>query len=274
MNCLTARQTLELYRPAESDEAQRDAAVRHFDDCPACQDAVRRQERFDLDIGRICRDVPVPDDLKERLLACLKPEPVAAGEPAAVGPTRETQPAAEPGARSASRWKRRRVMATVLVTAGLVAAGLSVWFVVFEARGNVHVDEVVQLVLADGHDLLDLPAFTSFSREVPLALPATMDTRWLVTPPRQPSGQDAAVYRFSVNLAGRKLKGCLIVIPRRFVRDGLPVATSFPSFPGQAVYKHGYCTTSWVEGEFVYVCCLSGGEDDLLRLAPPRNPPA
>jgi len=274
MNCLTARQTLELYRPAESDESQRDAAVRHLDDCPACQDVVRRQERLDLSIGRMCRDVPVPVDLKARLLACLEAGPVTAGEPAAAGGARETKPAPESAVRSANRWTRRRVLATVLATAGVVAAGLSVWFVVHQARGNVRVDEVVQLVLADGNDLQELPVFTSFSREVPLVLPATMDTRRLVTPPRQPTGQDAAVYPFSVSVAGRKLKGCLIVIPRQSVRDGLPVATSFPSFPGQAVYKHGYCTTSWAEGAFVYVCCLSGGEEQLLLLAPPRNPPA
>jgi hypothetical protein len=274
MNCLTARQTLELYRPAESDEAQQDAAVRHLDDCPACQDAVRRQEVLDRHIGSMCRDVPVPVDLKARLLACLEAGPVAAGELADEGSVRETQPAPEPAARSANRWKRRRVLASVLATAGLVAAGLSVWFVVFQTRGNVHVDEVVHLVLADGNDLQDLPAFTSFSPVVPLVLPATMDTGRLMTPPRQPAGQDAAVYPFSMSVEGRKLKGCLIVIPRRSVHEGLPVATSFPSFPGSTVYKYGFCTTAWVEGEFVYVCCLRGGEDKLLRLAPPRNPPA
>jgi len=272
MNCLTARQTLELYRPGESETAERDAAVRHLEDCATCQDEVRRHEALDLRIGPLCRDVPVPGDLRARLLECLAIGTDAVPEIPVELPETGTQlasaPVTRPVAPTTTRWGRRRVLSIGLGSAALLAAGLSVWFVVRPTRPSVNVEEVVQSVLAEGVLPAQFPEFTKFSDSVPPQLPATMDSSWLVEPPRQLPGHEAAVYVSSLR---KKFQGLLIVIPRRAVKDGLPSATKFP---GQPEYIGLYCTTAWVEGDFVYVCCLSGLKDEFQRLQRAGSPPA
>jgi hypothetical protein len=266
MNCRTARQTLELYRTEESDAAQRDAAVRHVEDCDSCQVAVRHQELLDLKIGRMCCDVPVPAGLKDRLLSRLALQAAAGDSPAASSES-GIERAALPAVRAARRWGRRRIVSTALASATLVAAALGVWFVVRPPAPQINLDEVVEHVLTDPTAPDQLPVFTSFSGSLPLRLPATMDSPKFVGPSRQLPDHDVAIYFFSL----RKVAGRLIVIPRRSVRDGLPIATSFP---GAIAYRRGYRTTAWVEGEFVYVCCLSDGPVDFHPLQPAGNPPA
>jgi hypothetical protein len=155
-----------------------------------------------------------------------------------------------------------------LGSAALLAAGLSVWFVVRPPRPSVNLEEVVQSILADGVDPAHFPEFTKFSSWLPLQLPRTMDSSWLVEAPRQLPGHEAAVYCFSLST---RLQGRLIVIPRHAVKVGLPTATKFP---GQSEYIGRYCTTAWVEGDFVYVCCLSGLDNEFPRLQRAPSPPA
>ncbi len=88
MNCLTARETLDLIRPqeaplydAEGNElplATIDEAARHVKGCPACQTAVRRRERIDERIGQLSRELPVPEGLQERLLGAAESLPPSA----------------------------------------------------------------------------------------------------------------------------------------------------------------------------------------------------
>lgn len=266
MNCLTARQTLELYRPDESETAERDAAVRHLEDCSTCRDAVRHQAALDLRIGPLCRDVPVPADLKGRLLERLMIGTDAVQETPVALPGTGTQlasaPVTRPVAPTTTRWGRRRVLSIALGSAALLAAGLSVWFVVRPTRPSVNVAEIVQAVLAGNVTPEQFPDFTKFVDSAPLQLPATMDSRGLSRVLlRQVADYDAAVYFFSVG----GLDGRLIVIPRRSVKDGLPGATKFRE---QTAYILPFCTTAWVEGDFVYVCCLRGGENEFRRLQP------
>ncbi len=82
MNCRTARETLDVARLPEGsphetsgDELQGptiNEAARHVNGCPACQTAVRLREQIDARIGQLCRDVPVPACLRERLLSRLE----------------------------------------------------------------------------------------------------------------------------------------------------------------------------------------------------------
>jgi hypothetical protein len=73
MDCRTARSLLDFARPGcvelQPDDA--DALERHLSGCPEC-DALFRQERaLDAHIGRAVRDVPVPRDLRDRVMQRL-----------------------------------------------------------------------------------------------------------------------------------------------------------------------------------------------------------
>ncbi len=118
----------------------------------------------------------------------------------------------------------------------------------------------------------DLPAFTEFAGGLAPVVPATMMTGRLGLPARRLGDSDVAVYFFTLPVRrGPSLVGRLVVVPKRFVKGNqIPTATSF--LAGTA-YKAGFCTTSWVEGDFVYVCCLSGGEAGMKALLPTHPSP-
>jgi hypothetical protein len=116
-----------------------------------------------------------------------------------------------------------------------------------------------------------LPVLTQFKGGLNVELPKTTSPFSRLQPfqrlvDAQLGDREIAVYFFT--LAGRKggkFAGRLIAVPASSVKD-LPVASSFP---GRTDYKYGYCMTAWVEGKFVYVCCVfHGGEDELFRLRP------
>ena len=97
-----------------------------------------------------------------------------------------------------------------------------------------------------------------------------MLTRRLGLPAHRLENMEVAVYFFTLSGPRRTvLQGRLAVIPKRLVKPNeVPSAASF--LAGPPTYKPGFCATAWVEGEFVYICCLSGGEDGLHRLVPQR----
>jgi hypothetical protein len=267
MNCLTARDMLDLSRPDEAllydaqgnelPTAMFDEAARHIKSCPACQTAVRRREKFDERIGLMTRDVPIPAGLRERMLSGL------AGEPLSQTPLSQT-----PG-RPAVRSRRKMIISTA---AACIVAALSVgiWGLVISRPAKMTMKEITGYALADGLQADDLPPLTQFRKGLAVQVPKTMTKlsyespfRRLVDP--QLADREIAVYFFPLSgRNGRKIAGRLVVIPAAFVKD-LPAATSFP---GETVYSKGFCTTSWVEGKFMYLCCVQGSEDDLLRLRP------
>ena len=121
----------------------------------------------------------------------------------------------------------------------------------------------------------DLRELTQFKGGLPLQSPKTMRTlprmqpfRRLVDP--QLGDREIAVYFFTLSRQGGKFKGRLVVVPAAAVKDA-PTASSFP---GQTLYRLGFCTTAWVEGKFVYLCCVRGGEDELHLLRPAGADPA
>lgn len=80
MDCKTARLLLDFHRPRAGELAADEAAdlERHLGCCPECDAAARAGRRLDDHLGLAVRDVPVPDKLRERLLARLKGERQAA----------------------------------------------------------------------------------------------------------------------------------------------------------------------------------------------------
>lgn len=266
MNCQTAQQTLELARPDHPEGAAIDEAAQHVKGCPSCRTAVRRHEQLDQRIGEVCRDVPVPAGLKERLLAAVEAaahldDGIMCG---AAGAARVAN-AAQTG-KVAIGTRRRWLGRISLAAACVVAAAIGIWSI-WPKAPSIDLDEMASLVATDNIGPENLAEFTHFGNGWLPHVPSTMITRMLVDPPRRLEN-DVALYFFKVPGARRTtiLNGRLLVIPKRLVNlSDVPTAASF--LAGPTVYKAGYCTTAWVEGEFVYVCCLSG-ENELPRLIP------
>src|SRR5262245_18752627 len=101
MDCKTARLLLHFDRPGTPDLAGADAddLRRHLAECPECRPAADAERRADVKIGRAVRDVPVPEDLRARLVSRLK--------------------------KDRSAWYRRRVVWPVGVAAAVLLAAAS-----------------------------------------------------------------------------------------------------------------------------------------------------
>jgi hypothetical protein len=260
VNCQTALETLELVRPDTPDVARVAEAEQHVSGCGSCRAAVRQREEFDARVGGMCRDVSIPPGLKERLLARI--DELATSTPATSTATRAIPPVVDS--------RRRWLGMASLTVASLIAVGIGTWSL-WPARPVVDVEEITGLMTTAGIDPANLPEFTTFTGGLAPQPPGTMRTGLVVSPPRRLGKFEAAIYFFK--LGGRD--GRLAVVPRRFVKaGGLPTATSLLS--GSTSYWPGFCTTAWVEGNFVYICCLSrsGGEPELHKLAQPRPPSA
>src|SRR5262245_35355435 len=76
MDCKNARLLLEFARPAAAGLEGGEAAAleNHLADCPECGPLAARERRLDDRLGRAERAVPVPENLRERLLNKLKVE--------------------------------------------------------------------------------------------------------------------------------------------------------------------------------------------------------
>jgi hypothetical protein len=130
------------------------------------------------------------------------------------------------------------------------------------------IDEIAGIALEA--KAADLPAFAQFKGGLGVPFPKTMSTPSRMQSLRQLVAtrlgeREIAVY-FFMHGKGGKFPGRLVVVPAALVKD-LPAASSFP---GQPEYRQGFCTAAWVEGNFVYLCCVEGGERELLllRIAP------
>ena len=258
MNCLTARQTMELARPDESDGAAIDEAAQHVKSCPTCQTTVRRREQFDTRIGELCRDVPVPAGLKERLLTGIE----ATGFPAVVSPVVVSHVVVRPVKPKAG--SRRRWLAASLSAVLCLVAATGSWLLLPHPPLK-SLDEIAGSVLSGAIKSDELPEFTQFTGGLALRAPATMMAPRGMPPARrlvdsQLGDREVAIYFFTFRgPRGRMLTGRLAVVPAASVKD-VPAALSFP---GPTLYKSGFCTTAWVEGGFVYLCCVNGGEAEL-----------
>ena len=286
MNCLTARETLDLIRPQETqgDESRGatiDEAARHVTGCPACQAAVLRLQQIDARIGQLSRDVPVPPRLREQLLARLDAasRPFAANDPIVAGRMEESDAAdasgAVPNVTPLAAPSRRRLMISIVAAGVLVAIGVA-WRLVPSRTRSLSMDEIAACALSEEIKPDELSDLTQFKGGLALqapktmtALPWTQPVRRLVDP--QLGDREVAVYFFTVaRRHGGKFKGRLVIIPAASVKD-VPTALSFP---GPSTYRQDYCTTAWVEGQFVYLCCVRGSEVELHLLRPTRGDPA
>jgi hypothetical protein len=296
MNCLTARQTLDVARPNEpeacepradenaptdDDRTMVEAAARHVEACPACQTAVRRQRQFDDKVAVMIREAPVPVDLKDRLLARLDAEALVEIGADSGSPTGTASPAvataiaapvaATPG--SSRALSRRRWLGAAALAAACVAAGVGTWSI-WPVAPSISPDRIAERLATDEISPDDFTELTRFAGNMAPKVPETMKSNRLVLPPRRLDKLDVAVYFFAFARGG-PVDGRLAVIPKRLVVAGeIPQVTSFLAPPRLVTYKGGYCITAWTEGEFVYVCCLKAGKNKLEGLVPNSAPPA
>lgn len=266
-DCLTARRTLELVIPGQND-SKVEQAREHVQACATCQRTIALHEKIDLRLSEVCRDVEVPTGLKERLQSALqidsatvKESPQTAAIP--VGSAKAT-------ATESRRWGRRAWLRAVGVTAASLTFAVGGW-VWYAATGpSVNLDELCRQVLDVLPGAGGLPPFTSFSDGSAPQSPATMNGLSLASPPKLVSfgGKSTAVYQVALRAheGHPAANGFLIVVPVANVID-LPAATSF--LGGGPNYRYpGHCATAWVEGNFVYVCCVKGVEANLKSLVP------
>lgn len=254
MNCLTARQILDLARPDDPHAQPVDDAMQHVEGCATCQRVVHRNGEFDKKMAAMLVDVPLPAGLRERLFERLEAAPVVAASQAL------PKPSVPARVRSSSR---RRWLATAALSAACIVCGLGAWSL-WPRGPQYDLDEIVGEVAVNPINPADFPEFSHFAGGLVPTLPATMNTDYLALPMRL-HDKDVAVYFFTVPVRrGPPLAGRLVVVPKRVIKGTqVPAAASF--LAGTA-YKAGFCTTAWVEGDFVYVCCLSGGEAGMRRL--------
>jgi hypothetical protein len=229
-------------------------AVRHLDACPACQAAVRRQAVLDRKIGDLLRDVPVPEGLATRLLQSLERASAATAGPALA--VAGVDAGARPVSETAPRRRGRRWVIS-LAAACVLAAIFGAWRLIAPPLSLEGL--IVQAETA-------MPTLPECDKHAWPPLPTTMNTRLLVDAPRALPGGPAAVFFFEIPPArGRPaVSGRLLAVP--VSRLGTPPAgTGFLS--RAAVYRGlGFCASSWVEGDFAYVCLVEGGERELHLL--------
>lgn len=272
MNCVTARQTLELACPDVVEPQGLDEAARHVEACPACQMVVHRQDEIDAEIGSVCRDVPLPVGLKERLLAGIVAAETPVRESAEgshPGSAAEAPPVVMPTGKSIPRPTRRRWLRVASAAAAIaLVAGSAVWF--FLPRATVDLEKVAQR-LTEKIDPDELAPFTQFGNGLAPEPPASMVIpRTLGSALRLPGAEfdaqaDIAVYVFKVSGPGRVVsRGRLAVVPKAYVIN-VPRETRF----GAPNYRGGFVTSTWVEGRFAYVCCLEGASLEGLRAVNP-----
>jgi hypothetical protein len=273
MNCQTARQDLELFRPGDDMTVVSSETERHVRGCLDCQDAIRARQEFDDQAGRICRDVPVPPGLKDRLLISLaaastqapaEPAPAIVADAAAatVVPQPDTARPTITRPRWSLRLHRRRVLKFVAAVCLVASAVIGIWISTRPAPPTITLDDAVRRVLDADPAPGGMVGFQVFRNGVAVKKPDSMVTSSLKSAPQPLGDHDIAVYFFTVRDGdGRTFEGKLIVIPVALMKDP-PTATSFLGLPTS--YHGAYCTTAWVEGPRVYICCVKG-EDRILR---------
>jgi hypothetical protein len=76
MDCKTARLLLAFARPhcPELDEYEAEALDNHLDECPECGSFAGAEQHFDRRLSLAMRDVPLPLDLRQRVLTRLQAE--------------------------------------------------------------------------------------------------------------------------------------------------------------------------------------------------------
>lgn len=272
MDCRTARENLEAARlqTDDMDESHFAAAVAHLQICTECAAVLHSRQQLDRRVGRLMRDIPVPVDLKERLIRaiamaelCPAADRFAHREPdftfsASRGPT--AAPGRPPRMLYGGLLRRGLAAAAVCLLIG-VAIWLALWVQLGPSVTLTQLQEEVPL------DFASLPNFDgSFDAQPPddwLSSPRfRFDREAMGWAPRGERGHVAALYRFRFQMRRDvSYGGVLLVIPTRSV--AAPISAQVFDAGGVRYFSSSqgsYAAVAWTAGEMTYVCFVSGGD--------------
>lgn len=278
MDCQTALELLETVRLDSDDLQQPELAVAgaHLGSCGHCRSVFASRQEIDRRLSQIMQRVPVPPELKGRLLSTAvqtranqKMDSQADDARTEADGTSEVR-GGLPGDGGSGR-SRREQWRKWLYTAGAVAAsllGILAWQLSGQTETTVALQTLQQAVPSPS-EIEQLPAFDgSFAARLPsgwtrhegltLSAPAT----WR---PIAAEEVAAAVYKFHCRLRRRDVVGWLVVVPRSRVANA-PAATVFGSTPVGYGQNAIGALAAWTESELVYVCLVQGGTQDLELL--------
>ncbi|MGC1273045.1 MAG: hypothetical protein WBC44_05015 [Planctomycetaceae bacterium] len=241
MDRRTTLERLDAVRPGSDDLALPDlkgAGEELARDASLAVDFERRQN-WDRRIAVAMHDVPVPDDLRERLLSRLAnaERSVPATPRRIIG--------------------RRRLIAVVAGLAASVVAGGVFW----ASTASATPVTVAEIRAASAELLAQRDEFVPFQGDFAPELPSGNLRQRLRfhEPAVELLEHRVAAWQFRAN-GRRPLNGVLAVVPIDTLAT-LPAARSLADreyvIDGNAV--------AWREGDFVYVCYVDGGIDELLR---------
>lgn len=260
MDCQTALDILEVDRPGDDDTERPEiaAATKHLDSCAECVSVVQSRQSFNDSVGRLIRDIPIPDGLEQRLLDNL-----AAHDRSAV------TPAVSPA--SPKRSRRRWFVGTASAAVCLIA-GVWIWYGMQPADTTLTLADVRRGFAAEFDQIKLLP---EFDRNFDAPLPGfewkggriVVDTERVNGYGEQSNGQHlAAVYRFRL-ADGRRpaVHGALIVLRSSSVK----VVHPDQHFSADRIaYVGRFATVSWSNPQrgLIYVCVVPVNGDGLKRL--------
>ena len=254
MDRRAALDALEVVRPDADDlhEPEFAEALAYLETDDEAREIFARCRDLDLQIAAAMEDVPVPGDLKARLLSALAGETEAKAVP--------VEAAAPPPARS-----RRWVLSASVVVASCLLAGLGLWFFGEKPATLLSLQELEAEAPFEETEIVRLPEFAgSFTPAPPNGLWAS--ERWFAFSTAKGYLSDSegahrvAVYEFSFHdpeprHPGR-LRGVMLVVPRSELSNP-PESLAF--FDGAYVThqaKPRVAIRSWTEGESVYICMV------------------
>jgi hypothetical protein len=273
MNCATARELLALIRPDSRDADQLDCAAElaHLEQCAECQAFVEQHQRADRELGQAMRNVAVPADLKQRLLAQLaqlSPATARAAETTTTAIATPTEPATRTVPPARRIWNHRRMAAVAaLLLLALIGSG---WFLFVPRKPTLRVEDLITLAHQRiGSETqvksvqLDLPV-----REI--HMPATaeaLSTAISLTYQRQEIG---AAIPYQMRVSRRNTIEVMLVVfdlRRVNVPDLKGVGSNFWNAGVSYPPPNAYATRVWRSEHNLYVCfVISKNPEDLERL--------
>jgi len=250
MECNAARKILDVSLAPGNDAPDVREALQHLQNCPACAESVRSRRVFDDQIAAVMRDVEVPRDLKQRILAAVAPT-VASLVSISAPPVRR-------------RMRTSRIAACVATISIVASVGA---YVAWRRRPQkfdlAAIQRTAAEILQHAGNRIDLSQLQKFSGSFDLAAlkdwSKGIDLRGIDIDGR--SGQDAAA---AVVRIGRRPQATaiLLIIPARRVLGGNHLASragvAYAPVPNAA----------WRSGDFVFVCfTTSQNREDLEHYA-------
>lgn len=280
MNCHDALEQLESARPSSRDryDSELRAASDHVAGCTRCSELFQSRESLDRRIGRVMRDVPIPDGLQLRIL-----EAAGVTTEAASGRVRPKSIAGKDPAKRTSQSRRRWLHSMVAVS--VIAAALLTG-VVFLLTGDPPPETRLTLDTIRTDATLDVtqlrPFKGAFTPKPPGGLwrdRVQIDATAKGDLADKDGSHRVAAFAFTVRGRGRTHHGVIVAIPTKQLVDP-PSATTINTRRSDVYARrpsgrsfHMFAWRSKDEA-VTYVCFVEAGGDALEALQTALTPPS